>query len=129
VIAILARRPSRAGLLAGIGAVRRTAVAVTAHGCRGHPGDVDAMLSAARPIHPDGWHRHGSRRRGWPAADKVRRPARTRCTTTSGWSSCVRLAAMPTWNGRDGHSGSCRSGPEDGTQLYPVRWWQFGEGW
>ena len=40
----------------------------------------------------------------------------------------IRLAAMPTWNGRDGHSGIWPFTPDDGTHLYPVRWWRFPEG-
>ena len=35
---------------------------------------------------------------------------------------------MPTWNGRDGHSGIWPFTPDDGTHLYPVRWWRFPEG-
>jgi hypothetical protein len=35
---------------------------------------------------------------------------------------------MPTWNGRDGHSGIWPFMPDDGTHLYPVRWWRFPEG-
>jgi hypothetical protein len=35
---------------------------------------------------------------------------------------------MPTWNGRDGHSGIWPFGPDDGTHLYPLRFWRFPEG-
>ena len=40
----------------------------------------------------------------------------------------LRLASMPTWNGRDGHSGIWPFGPDDGTHLYPFRSWRFPEG-
>jgi hypothetical protein len=40
----------------------------------------------------------------------------------------VRLAAMPSWNGRDGHTGIFPFTPEDGALLYPLRWWQFSDG-
>jgi hypothetical protein len=40
----------------------------------------------------------------------------------------VRLAAMPSWNGRDGHSGIFPFIPGSGTHEYPVRWWRFSDG-
>ena len=40
----------------------------------------------------------------------------------------VRLAAMPGWNGRDGHSGIFPFIPGSGTHVYPVRWWRFSDG-
>jgi len=40
----------------------------------------------------------------------------------------VRLAAMPSWNGRDGHSGIFPFIPGSGTHDDPVRWWRFSDG-
>ena len=92
----------------------------------GFQADVAAMLEARDTIHPDGWF--GMGRAEWiAAADEVA----ARAETLSGEQrlvELVRLAAMPTWNGRDGHSGIWPFTPDDGTHLYPVRWWRFPEG-
>ena len=40
----------------------------------------------------------------------------------------VRLAAMPSWQGRDGHSGIFAFTPDTGTHVYPLRFWQFTDG-
>lgn len=40
----------------------------------------------------------------------------------------VRLAAMPSWAGRDGHTGIFPFIPGSGTHEYPVRWWRFSDG-
>lgn len=40
----------------------------------------------------------------------------------------TRLAAMPGWNGREGHSGMFPFTPETGTHAYPVRFWRFSDG-
>jgi hypothetical protein len=39
----------------------------------------------------------------------------------------VRLAAMPSWNGRDGHTGIFLT-PGSGIHPYPVRLWRFSDG-
>ena len=84
------------------------------------------MLQARDTIHPDGWF--GMDRAEWiAAAEEVAGRAET-LSDDQRLVELVRLAAMPTWNGRDGHSGIWPFGPEDGTHLYPVRWWRFPEG-
>src|SRR4029078_8218423 len=40
----------------------------------------------------------------------------------------VRLAAMPGWAGREGHTGVFPFIPGTGTHEYPVRWWRFSDG-
>jgi hypothetical protein len=88
--------------------------------------DLDAMLEARDTIHPDGWH--GMARDAWvAAADDVaaRAPSMSRDQRLA---ELLRLAAMPSWNGRDGHTGIFPFTPEDGTLLYPLRWWQFSDG-
>ena len=40
----------------------------------------------------------------------------------------TRLAAMPSWNGREGHSGIFPFLPVDGTHAYPLRFWRFSDG-
>ena len=88
--------------------------------------DLDAMLDARDTIHPDGWH--GMDRADWvAAADEVAARAGA-MTKDEELVELVRLAAMPSWNGRDGHSGIFPFGPGDGTLLYPLRWWQFSDG-
>ena len=84
------------------------------------------MLEARDTIHPDGWF--GMDRAEWiAAADEVATRAEN-MSDDQRLVELVRLAAMPTWNGRDGHSGIWPFTPDDGTRLYPVRWWRFPEG-
>ena len=97
---------------------------VTATG--GIRADVEAMLQARDTVHPDGWF--GMDRDEWiSAADEVDARAEN-LSDDERLVELVRLAAMPTWNGRDGHSGIWPFTPGDGTHLYPVRWWRFPEG-
>ena len=92
----------------------------------GFQADVAAMLQARDTLHPDGWF--GMDRAEWiAAADEVAARAET-LSDEQQLVELVRLAAMPTWNGRDGHSGIWPFTPDDGTHLYPVRWWRFPEG-
>ena len=92
----------------------------------GFQADVAAMLQARDTIHPDGWF--GMDRAEWiAAADEVAARAAT-LSDDQRLVELVRLAAMPTWSGRDGHSGIWPFTPDDGTHLYPVRWWRFPEG-
>jgi hypothetical protein len=92
----------------------------------GFQADVEAMLEARDTIHPDGWF--GMDRGEWiAAADEVATRAET-LSDDQRLVELIRLAAMPTWNGRDGHSGIWPFTPDDGTHLYPVRWWRFPEG-
>jgi hypothetical protein len=88
--------------------------------------DLDLMLDARDTIHPDGWH--GMARADWvAAADDVAARAGS-LSPDQQLGELVRLAAMPSWNGRDGHTGIFPFTPEDGTLLYPLRWWQFTDG-
>jgi hypothetical protein len=88
--------------------------------------DIDALLDARDHVHPDGWH--GMKRDDWiAAADTVKAKAPT-LTDDQALVELVRLAAMPSWNGRDGHSGMFPFVPDGGTHDYPVRWWRFSDG-
>ena len=83
----------------------------------GFRADVQAMLQARDTIHPDGWF--GMDRAEWiAAADEVAARAET-LSDDQRLVELVRLAAMPTWNGRDGHSGIWPFAPDDGTHW---RW-------
>lgn len=87
--------------------------------------DIDALLAARDTLHPNGWH--GMPRADWiTAADVVKAKAPT-LTGDQALVELVRLAAMPSWNGRDGHSGIFLT-PGGGTHPYPVRLWQFSDG-
>jgi hypothetical protein len=88
--------------------------------------DLDAMVDARDTIHPDGWH--GMPRAEWVmAADALTSQASER-SANEVLVELVRLAAMPTWSGRDGHSGIFPFSRDSGTHLYPVRWWRFSDG-
>ena len=88
--------------------------------------DLDLMLDARDTIHPNGWH--GMARADWVvSADGVAARAGS-MSRDQQLVELVRLAAMPSWNGRDGHTGIFPFTPEDGTLLYPLRWWQFSDG-
>ncbi len=87
--------------------------------------DVAAMLDARDTVHPDGWH--GVPRADWiAAADAVVTKAAT-LTDDQLLVELVRLAAMPSWNGRDGHSGIFLT-PGSGVHPYPIRFWKFSDG-
>ena len=88
--------------------------------------DIAALLDARDTIHPDGWH--GISRTDWiAAADVVAAKAET-LTDDQVLVELVRLAAMPSWNGHDGHTGIFPFIPGSGTHEYPVRWWRFSDG-
>jgi hypothetical protein len=122
-----------AGALVGCGAPSPTTTPSGALGSSDVPSaaaalqaDLDAMLDARDTIHPDGWH--GMAREDWiAAADDFSARAGT-MSHDQHLVEIVRLAAMPSWNGRDGHTGIFPFTPEDGTLLYPLRWWQFSDG-
>ncbi len=88
--------------------------------------DIDGLLEARERLHPDPWHNMD--RATWLAAAdavKARIPA---MTDDQALAELVRLAAMPGWGGRDGHTGIFPFIPESGTHEYPIRLWQFSDG-
>jgi hypothetical protein len=88
--------------------------------------DLDALLAARDDVHPDGWH--GMSRADWIAAAEAVTSRIPAMTDDQALVELVRLAAMPSWQGRDGHSGIFPFIPGSGTHEYPVRWWRFPEG-
>jgi hypothetical protein len=88
--------------------------------------DIDALLVARDSVHPDGWH--GMPRAEWVAAAEKVKARIPSLTDDPALVELVRLAAMPSWNGRDGHSGIFPFIPGSGTHEYPVRWWRFSDG-
>jgi hypothetical protein len=87
--------------------------------------DLAAMLDARDTIHPDGWH--GMARSDWIAAGEAVVAKATTLTDDQLLVELVRLAAMPSWKGRDGHSGIFLT-PGSGVHPYPVRLWAFSDG-
>jgi hypothetical protein len=91
----------------------------------GWSADIDAILDARDHVHPDGWH--GMPRADWIAAAEAAKARLPSLTDDGALVELVRLAAMPSWNGRDGHSGIFL-GPGSGIHPYPLRLWQFSDG-
>jgi hypothetical protein len=87
--------------------------------------DIDALLAARESIHPDPWH--GMRREDWIAAADGVKARMTALTDDQALAELVMLAAMPSWAGRDGHTGIFLT-PGSGIHAYPVRWWRFSDG-
>lgn len=89
----------------------------------GWSADIDALLSTREAVHPDPWH--GLARTDWiKAADDVKSRL-AGLNDDEAFAALVRLAAMPSWNGRDGHTGIFT---DSGTCEYPVRFWRFSDG-
>ncbi len=88
--------------------------------------DIDALLEARERLHPDPWH--GLSRETWVAAADVVKAAIPTLTDDQALVELVRLAAMPGWTGREGHTGIFPFTPDSGTHEYPIRLWQFRDG-
>jgi hypothetical protein len=91
----------------------------------GWSADIDAILDARDHVHPDGWH--GMPRADWIAAADAAKAKLPSLTDDAALVALVRLAAMPGWSGRDGHSGIFL-GRGSGVHPYPLRTWQFSDG-
>lgn len=87
--------------------------------------DIDGLLTARESNHPDPWH--GMTRAEWVAAADAAKARIPDLTDDQALVELVRLAAMPSWNGRDGHSGIFLT-QGSGVHVYPVRLWQFSDG-
>lgn len=88
--------------------------------------DIDLLLEAREQIHPDPWH--GMTRADWVAAANAVKAAIPTLTDEQALVELVRLAAMPGWAGRDGHTGIFPFIPDSGTHEYPIKLWQFNDG-
>jgi len=65
--------------------------------------DIDGLLTARESTHPDPWH--GMGRADWVAAADAVKARIPELTDDGALVELVRLAAMPGWTGRDGHTG------------------------
>ncbi|MBA3235881.1 MAG: hypothetical protein H0T59_07810, partial [Chloroflexi bacterium] len=75
--------------------------------------DIDALLQARERLHPDPWH--ALPRETWLAAADVVKAAIPTLTDDQALVELVRLAAMPGWTGREGHTGIFPFGADSGT--------------
>jgi Peptidase family S41 len=87
--------------------------------------DIDGLLTARESVHPDPWH--GMARTDWVAAADAVKAKIPDLTDDQALVELVRLAAMPDWKGRDGHTGIFLT-PGSGIHAYPIRWWRFSDG-
>ncbi|HEX5824894.1 MAG TPA: hypothetical protein VFY18_10595 [Candidatus Limnocylindrales bacterium] len=87
--------------------------------------DIDGLLTARESTHPDPWH--GMARADWVAAADAVKARIPEMTDDQALVELVRLAAMPGWTGRDGHTGIFLT-PGSGVHPYPIRVWRFSDG-
>jgi len=87
--------------------------------------DIDGLLTARETVHPDPWL--GISRADWVAAADAVKARIPELTDDQALVELVRLAAMPGWKGRDGHTGIFLT-PGSGIHPYPVRLWRFSDG-
>jgi hypothetical protein len=89
--------------------------------------DLERLVSAREEFHPDPWH--GIDRGEYVASVEEVIGRVDQLTEDELLVETVRLAAMPTWAGRDGHGGIYPWGEGDfGTHLYPMRLYAFSDG-
>lgn len=63
----------------------------------------------------------------WVAAADAVKAAIPTLTDDQALVELVRLAAMPGWGGREGHTGIFPFIPDSGTHEYPLKFWEFGD--
>jgi hypothetical protein len=88
--------------------------------------DIDALVAARERIHPDPYQ--GISKLAYATAVQRARAAVPSQTDPQVLTSLLRLAAMPSWAGRDGHSGIFPFTADSRTHEYPLRFWQFPDG-
>jgi hypothetical protein len=89
--------------------------------------DLERLVSAREEFHPEPWH--GIERSEYVAAVEEMVARVPTLSDDELLVETVRLAAMPTWAGRDGHGGIHPWGEGTyGTHLYPLRLYAFADG-
>jgi hypothetical protein len=88
--------------------------------------DFDHLLEAREQIHPDPWH--DLPRVDYVAAIEAAKTKVPTLTDEQALVELVRLAAMPSWTGREGHTGIFPFTPDSGTHEFPILVWQFRNG-
>lgn len=125
------RRPRLLTLaLLGLAASACTTSAPTVTGpdrVAGWRADLDRLVSAREDNHPDPWH--GIARDDYVAAVAEVAARVPDLSDDQLMVEVTRLAAMPTWAGRDGHGGIYPWGEGSyGVQMYPLRLYWFSDG-
>jgi hypothetical protein len=87
---------------------------------------IDRLLSERERIHPNPYH--GIDKATYRAAADDLAAQIPKLNDDQALAGITRLAAMPGWKGRDGHSGIFPFLPDDGTHAYPLRFWKFSDG-
>jgi hypothetical protein len=92
----------------------------------GWQASIRELVGIREQTHPDPWH--GIDRPTYVAAIEAAAARIPTLNDDQALVELVRLAAMPGWAGRDGHTGIFPFIPGSGTHEYPVRWWRFSDG-
>ena len=87
---------------------------------------IDTLISERERIHPNPYQ--GIDKAVYRAAADELAEQIPKLNDDQALAGITRLAAMPGWNGREGHSGIFPFLPEDGTHAYPLRFWRFSDG-
>lgn len=88
--------------------------------------DIDRLFTLREAFHPDPWH--GMEPSAWVAEAEAVKARVATLGDESALIELVRLAALPGRAGRDGHTGIFPFIGGSGTNVYPLRFWQFPEG-
>jgi hypothetical protein len=101
--------------------------AVAADRDAGWRSDLDALVRLREERHPDPWH--GIDRADYLAAVRAVQQRVPDLSDDELMVEAVRLAAMPTWSGRDGHGGIYPWGEgEYAVHMFPLRLYLFSDG-
>jgi hypothetical protein len=87
---------------------------------------IDTLISERERIHPNPYQ--GIDKATYAAAAAELTAQIPTLNDDQALAGITRLAAMPGWKGREGHSGIFPFLPEDGTHAYPLRFWRFSDG-
>jgi hypothetical protein len=87
---------------------------------------IDTLISERERIHPDPYQ--GIDKATYLAAADAFAAQIPNLNDDQALAGITRLAAMPGWKGREGHSGIFPFLPEDETHAYPLRFWRFTDG-
>jgi hypothetical protein len=87
---------------------------------------IDRLISERERIHPNPYQ--GIDKATYHAAADDLAAQIPNLNDEQALAGITRLAAMPSWKGREGHSGIFPFTPETGTHAYPLRFWRFSDG-
>ena len=87
---------------------------------------IDTLISERERIHPNPYH--GIDKAAYRAAADELAAQIPNLNDDQALAGITRLAAMPGWKGREGHSGIFPFLPQDETHAYPLRFWRFSDG-